>query len=469
MVMREGLTYSDVLLVPKRTPLKSRREADVQSFFTKNVSINVPLVSVNMATVTEHKMAIAMARCGGIGIIHQFNTIEEQAEEVRRVKRSTSYVVRDPKSVSSYITLKEAKEIMNKYCVSSLLVENSSELAGILTSRDYVFEQDDYILISDLMTPKDNLVVTSSSVSMDQAKALLQKHRIEKLPLVDNGRISGLITKSDIEKLEEWPQANRDERGRLRVSAAIGVKDAIERGRALVEAGCDVLVLDIAHCHSDLAIQAIKDIKRNFPSIDLMAGNIATGQGAQDLIEAGVDGIKIGIGPSPVCTTRVISGAGIPQLTAIMDVVSVAKMYGIPVCADGGAKYPGDFAKAIAAGASTLGSGSMFAGTKESPGHIILKDGKRFKRYMGSASYDSNHERKEHLEKKKYKQRIDVFVEGVSKLVDYKGPVQGVIEALIKGLQSGISYCGARNIKEMQANAEFIKITSSGWKESLSR
>ena len=277
-----------------------------------------------------------------------------------------------------------------------------------------------------------------------------------------------MITTTDIETLERWPNANRDLKGSLRVGAAVGVKDTLERVSALAQAGADVIILDIAHCHSNLAIQRIREIKQNF-SIDLMTGNIATAEAAKDLIEAGADGLKVGIGPSPVCTTRIISGSGIPQLTAIMDVVRVAKEHNIPVCADGGAKYPGDLSKAIAAGADSVFSGSFFAGTKETPGRIVMKNGKRFKRYMGSASYDSNHERREKLENKEYKRNINVFVEGVAILVDYRGPVSGVIESLIKGLRSGISYCGAKNIKEMQENAEFIEITPSGWIESQSR
>ena len=288
-------------------------------------------------------------------------------------------------------------------------------------------------------------------------------HRIEKLPLTQHGRLLGLITTKDIMKIESWPHANRDSKGRLRVGAAVGVKDTLERAEALIAAGVDVLILDIAHAHSDLTIQRLKELKANF-SIDVMVGNIATAAAAKDLIEAGADGLKVGIGPSPVCTTRIISGAGVPQLTAVLDVYSVAKQFGVPVCADGGLKYPGDITKALAAGAT-----SIFSGTDEAPGMILMKDGKRYKRYMGSASYDSNHERKESQEGKKVKEKLDVFVEGVAVLVDYKGPVEEVIKGLLKGLQSGMSYCGAYTVPEMQLNAEFIQITSSACEESLSR
>lgn len=466
--MRQGLTYNDVLLVPKRTPLASRSEAEVKTRFTKNVPLNIPLVSANMATVTEHKMATAMAREGGIGIIHQFSTIYEQVEEVKKVKRSTSYVIENPLSVPPHITLGKAVETMKLTGVTSLLITEGDDLVGMFTSRDYLFEDDMNKPIREVMTPKEKLVTAEYGIKLEEAKQILHQHRIEKLPLMEKEKIRGLITTKDIVKLESWPDACRDSKGRLRVGAAVGVKDAVERAGALIEAGADVIVLDIAHCHSDLAIQRIKELKANF-SVDIMAGNIATAEAAKDLIEAGVDGIKIGIGPSPVCTTRIIAGAGVPQLSAVMDVSRVAKEYGIPVSADGGMKHPGDVAKAIAAGASTTFSGTLFAGTNEAPGIIIMKNGKRYKRYQGSASYQSNHERKELQEKKEFKERLDIFVEGVETLVDYKGSVKDVISGLVKGLRSGISYCGARNIEEMQKNAEFIQITSASWMESGSR
>ena len=465
--MRVGLTYADVLLVPKRTPLDSRAEADVRTKFTKNIKLNIPLVSSNMATVTEHKMAIAMAREGGLGVIHQFSTIEEQVEEVKKVKRSTSYIIENPISVPPTLTIGEAVKVMKEESVTSLLVIDQGELVGIFTSRDYLFEENMAKQITEVMTLQERLITAPYGIQLEDAKKILHKYRIEKLPLLENNKVCGLITTQDIKKLEYWPNTSRDAKGRLLVGAAVGVKDTMERAKALVDAGVDVLVLDIAHCHSDLAIQQLKELKKAF-SVDVMAGNIATSEAARDLIDAGADGLKVGIGPSQVCTTRIMSGAGIPQITAIMDVVSVAKKYGVPVSADGGAKYPGDVTKALAAGASTLYSGSFFAGTDEAPGIIIMKDGKRYKRYMGSASYSSNHERKESMEGKKVKEKLNMFVEGVSSLVDYKGPVRDVIQGLVKGLQSGISYCGGRNIKELQENAEFIKITSAGWEESKS-
>ncbi len=468
MQIRTGLTYNDVLLVPKRTPLNSRSEADLHTRFTKNISLNIPLVSSNMASVTEHKMAIAMARNGGLGVIHQFGTVEEQAEEVIKVKKSTSYVIEHPLTVQEHITLGQAVDTMKHENVTSLLVLRGDELVGIFTSRDYLFETNLGKRISEVMTSREKLITASYGISLDEAKDLLHKHRIEKLPLLQHGRLLGLITTKDIMKIETWPQANRDSKGRLRVGAAVGVKDTLQRAEALIAAGADVLILDIAHAHSDLVIQRVKELKSSF-NIDVMVGNIATAEAARDLIEAGADGLKVGIGSSPVCTTRIISGSGIPQLTAVMDVCSVAKLYAVPVCADGGMKYPGDVSKALAAGATSVLSGSFFSGTDEAPGMIIMKDGKRYKRYMGSASYDSNHERKESQDGKKVKEKLDVFVEGVATLVDYKGPVEEVIKGILKGVQSGFSYCGARTIVEMQEKAEFIQITTSAWEESLSR
>src|SRR3989338_3816640 len=314
--LRFGLTFNDVLLVPKRTPLSSRTEADLKTKFTRNITLNIPLVSSNMASVTDHKMAILMARAGGLGVLHQFCTIDEQVEEVKKVKRSTSYVIDHPLTVQDHITIAQAIEKMETQGVTSLLVMRADELVGIFTSRDYLFEIDMNKRISDVMTPKERLVTAPYGIELDEAKKILHQHRIEKLPLLENGNVKGLITTQDIMKLEHWPNASRDAKGRLRVGAAVGVKDTVERAQALVDAGADVLILDIAHCHSDLAIQRLKELKASF-SVDVMAGNIATAQAAEDLIAAGADGLKVGIGPSPVCTTRIISGAGVPQLTAI--------------------------------------------------------------------------------------------------------------------------------------------------------
>ncbi len=466
--IKTGLTFSDVLLIPKRTKLNSRSEADLKTNFTKNIILNCPLVSSNMISVTEHKMAIALAREGGIGVIHQFNKIEEQVIEVKKVKRSTSYIIEKPITSNQNISIQEAKEIMKKEGVTSLLIIENDELIGILARRDYLFETNLERKVSEIMTPKEKLITTNHSVTLEEAKEILHINKIEKLPLIKDNKLFGLITTQDIKKIENWPNSARDKKGRLLVAAAVGVKDTIERAEKLIEAGADVIVLDIAHAHSNLAILKLKEFKSKFKT-DILVGNIATKEAAMDLIEAGADGLKVGIGPSPVCTTRIISGSGVPQLTAIIDVYAVAKKYNIPVSADGGMKYPGDAAKALAAGASTVYSGSFFSGTDEAPGYVIMKEGKRYKRYFGSASYTSSHERNERINDAKLKEKIDVFVEGVANLVDYKGPVDDVIKSLLKGIRSGISYCGAQNLEEMKKNAEFIRITSNGWNESLSR
>lgn len=465
---RLGLTFSDVLLVPKRTPLDSRAEADLKTRFTKNVPLKIPLSSSNMATVTEHKMAIAMAREGGIGVIHQFMSVSEQVAEIQKVKRSTSHVIENPVCLSPNFTIKKALDVMAKKGITSSVITKKGYVKGIFTKRDYLFEEDLTKKISDVMTLKEDLIFAPYKISLEEAKQILKKNRIEKLPLIEGGKLMGLITTQDILNLERWSNAARDSKGRLRVAAAVGVKDTVERAGKLIAAGVDVIVLDIAHAHSDLAIRRLKEYKSDYDT-DILVGNIATKEAARDLIDAGADGLKVGIGPSPVCTTRIISGSGMPQLTAIRDVYSMAKRFDIPVCADGGMTYPGDISKALAAGAESICSGSFFAGTSEAPGYIIMKDGKRYKRYAGSASYESNHERKEKLENRKYKDKLDIFVEGVSNLVDYKGPVADVIKSLLKGVRSGVSYCGARNIRGMQRNAEFIRVTSSGWQESLSR
>jgi IMP dehydrogenase len=462
--MRLGLTYNDVLLVPKKTPLYSRGEADVTTRFTRNISLNIPLVSSNMATVTESRMAIAMARNGGLGVIHQFCSIEEQVEEVKKVKRSTSYVIENPLIVQDDLNIFQAVNIMKAMGVTSLIIMHGDEMVGIFTPRDYLFEDDWNKPVKDVMTKE--VVTANYGIGTEEAKKILHEHRIEKLPLMQDGKLRGLITTKDIMKLYTWPNANRDIKGRLRVGAAVGVKDTIERSAALINAGADVIILDVAHAHSEFVLERVREFKKHF-NVDLMVGNIATGEAARDLIDAGADGLKIGVGPSIVCSTRTISGAGVPQLTAVMDACEVARRYDVPVCADGGIKLPGDISKALAAGASSVFCGSLFAGTDEAPGIIMTKDGRRYKRYMGSASYDSNHERKENEQRKRLKEKIDVFVEGVAILVDYKGPVEEVIKAAVKGLQSGISYCGGRDIKEMQQNAEFIQITSNGWDESL--
>ena len=467
-ILEKGLTFADVLLVPKKTPLDSRSQADTTSRFTKNISLSVPLVSSNMASVTEHKTAIALAREGGIGVIHQFMPIAEQCAEVRKVKKSTSYIIKHPVTIPPETTIQEAVDRMAEEGVTGLLVTENQGLRGIFTSRDYLFEKEYSKPVSAVMTPREKMVTAPHTISIEDARALLHRHRIEKLPLLDGDRVVGLVRTRDLKKLEIWSKATRDSEGRLRVAAAVGIKDAFERGKALVAAGADVLVVDIAHGHSDHMVECIRMLKKEF-SVDVLAGNIATAEAAEALIAAGVDGLKVGVGPSSVCTTRIMSGAGMPQLTAIINVASVAQKHGVPVCADGGISYPGDVVKAIAAGASSCMIGRLFAGTDEAPGLIISKEGRKYKQYYGSASFESAVERKQRIDGRTVKEQIESFVEGVATLVEYKGPVRDVIMSLVRGLQSGISYGGAQTIAELQKNAEFVEITPHGWRESLSR
>lgn len=465
-IRKRGLTFNDVLLVPKRTSLNSRSEADLKTRFTRNIRLNIPLVSSNMATVTENKMAIAMAREGGLGVIHQFCSIQEQVKEVKKVKKSTSYIIENPVCISPDLTVAEAIVVMNQEDVTSLLIKTGGDLVGIFTRRDYLFESNLNRRVSEVMTSRSDLVSARYGISLEEAKGLLHKHRIEKLPLIgEDGDIRGLMTTQDIAKLEYWKNAARDKKGRLLVAGAVGVKDTLERARALIDAGVDCLLLDVAHAHSDFVINRLKELKSSF-NVDVMVGTIATAEAARDLIEAGADGLEVGIGTSPICTTRIISGAGVPQLTAVMDVAKVAREFNVPVCANGGMKTPGDVTKALAAGAETILSGTFFAGTDEAPGRILMKEGKRYKKYIGSASYESGHNRREKENGREIKERIDLFVEGVSNLVDYKGPVEEMIVGLVKGVKSGFSYCGASNLKEMQDKAEFIEITSAGFVES---
>ncbi|MFT4310574.1 MAG: IMP dehydrogenase [Candidatus Woesearchaeota archaeon] len=465
-IIGEGLSYADVLLVPKQTPLHSRSEANLTTRFTKHITLNIPLVSANMATVTESAMAIALAQQGGLGIIHQFGSIEEQVEHIKRVKRKTAHVVEHPHTICPESTLQEALEYMQLHDITSLLVTKDDTLLGILCKKDYEYETDLQKTVADVMTTQ--LHTASSVLSIAQAKEFFKTYRVEKIPIVIQKKLCGLITARDCRQAQQYPLAIKDNKGRLLVGAALGVKDALERAEQVIKAGADVLVLDIAHAHSTLVIDTLKQLKKAV-STDIMVGNIATASAAKALIEAGADGLKIGIGPSPVCSTRIVSGAGIPQLTAIMNVYEVAKQYDIPLCADGGISFSGDIVKALAAGATTIMGGSLFAGTNEAPGLIVEQQGKRYKRYMGSASYENNHMMKEKTLKQSINKRFDVYVEGISTLIELKGPVKEIINKLCKGVQSGISYGGGHTITEIQQQAEFIKITPSGWQESLTR
>jgi IMP dehydrogenase len=466
---KEGLTFDDVLLVPKRSPIVSRSQTDLRTRLSRNINLNIPLISANMDTVTESQMAIALAREGGIGIIHRFMTIEDHVDQVLRVKRSESVIIEQPYTVKPDMTLADMHRLMAEYGVSGLLVEDNNKLAGIITRRDIMFEKNGKRKVADLMT-KD-VITAKAGTTIEQAKEILHKHRIEKLPLIDSkGRIAGLITGKDILKMDEYPHAAKDKKGRLLVGGAVGVKgDYLERTEALLEAGADTIVVDIAHGHSENAINTVKMIKKAFPSCDLIAGNVATGEGARDLIKAGVDAVKVGVGSGSICITRVVTGSGVPQLTAVIDAVKAAKEYDVPVISDGGIRTSGDLTKALAAGSSSVMVGSMFGGTDESPGKTLVKNGKKYKMYRGMASYMASLGRKYREEGPQVVDSDDLndyVPEGVEAMVPYKGSVVEIVRQLAGGLRSGLSYCGAKTIPEMQKNAEFVRITGAGFIES---
>lgn len=469
MDFREGLTFDDVLLVPKHSPIVSRSQTSLRTKLSRNISLNIPLISANMDTVTESHMAIALAREGGIGIIHRFLTIEDQVDGVLKVKRSESVVIEQPYTVKAGTTVAELYKLMAEYGVSGLLVEDGGKLAGIITRRDITFEKNLKRKVSELMTR--NVITAKAGTTIDQAKEILHKHRIEKLPLVDDkGKIAGLITSKDILKMDEYPHAAKDRKGRLLVGAAVGVKgDYLERTEALLDAGADTIVVDIAHGHSENALNTVRMIKKAFPNCDLIAGNVATGDGARDLIKAGVDAVKVGVGSGSICITRVVTGSGVPQLTAVIDAVKAANEFGVPVISDGGIRTSGDLTKALAAGASSAMIGSMFGGTDESPGKTLVKNGKKYKMYRGMASYMASLGRKYRQEGPEVVDSDDLndyVPEGVEAMVPYKGSVVEIVRQLAGGLRSGLSYCGAMSIPEMQKNAEFIRITGAGFIES---
>ncbi len=468
MEFKEGLTFDDVLLVPKYSDITSRSQTDLTTKLSRNITLNIPFVSANMDTVTESSMAVAMARAGGIGIIHRFLTIEEQANEVLKVKRSGSVMIENPYTIPSDKSIQNALDYAEDKEISGLLVTDSnSKLVGIVTERDLLFANPNGI-IADVMT-KD-VVTAKPGVSLDDAKDILHKHRIEKLPIVDDsGVIQGLITSKDITNNADYPNASKDKKGRPLVGAAVGVKgDFLERSESLLDAGADVLVVDIAHGHSENAISTVRNIKKAFPDCELIAGNIATAQGAEDLIKAGVDAVKVGVGSGSICITRVITGSGVPQLTAVMDCAKVGNDHGIPIISDGGTRTSGDATKALAAGASSVMVGSMLGGTDESPGTVLTKNGKRFKVYRGMASLAASIGRKSKetgsisLED----DLNDYVAEGVEAMVPYKGTVTDILKQLAGGVRSGLSYCGAHTIPQMQQNAEFIKMSRAGFAES---
>ena len=470
MNIREGVTFDDVLLVPKYSKITSRSDTDLSTKLSRNISLNIPLISANMDTVTESSMAVTVAREGGIGIIHRFLTIQQQVDEVLKVKRSGSIIIENPYTINSELTIKDAFSIMNEKQVSGLLVTDSnSKIIGILTERDVLFEPTDSTkLVQELMT-KD-VVTAKLGVDLDQVKEILKHNRIEKLPIVDDDyHVKGLITSQDISNLEKYPNASKDKKGRPLVGSAVGVKgDFMERSEALINAGADVLVVDIAHGHSENAINTVKNIKKAFPDCELIAGNVATASGTEDLIKAGVDAVKVGVGSGSICITRVITGSGVPQLTAVYDCAKVGNDHGIPIISDGGTRNSGDATKALAAGASSIMVGSILGGTDESPGSTITKNGKRFKIYRGMASLAASMGRrsKETGTFELADDLNDYVAEGVEAMVPYKGSVTEIITQITGGIRSGLSYCGASNIKQMQENAEFIKISRAGFAES---
>jgi len=467
--IREGLTFDDVLLIPKRSPIISRSQTNLKTRLSRNISLNIPIISANMDTVTESPMAIALAREGGIGIIHRFMTIQDQVDEVLKVKRSESVMIEQPYTISIDSTVGYAKKIMHDFGISGLLIEKDKKLAGIITKRDLLFETNFENNVSSVMS-KD-VVFAELGTTIEKAKDILHKNRIEKLPIIDKDKqIIGLITSKDILKMEEFPNASKDKKGRLLVGAAVGVKgDYLERTEALLDAGADVMVVDIAHGHSDNAINCVHLIKKAFKDCELIAGNIATGHGTEDLIRAGVDAVKVGVGSGSICITRVITGSGVPQLTAILDSVKIAKEYEVPVISDGGIRNSGDLTKALAAGSSSVMVGSLLGGTDESPGKTLVKNGKKYKIYRGMASFYASLGRKYREEGEQLIESEDLndyVPEGVEAMVSYKGSVVEIIRQLVGGLRSGLSYCGAKTINEMQQNAEFVRITTAGYIES---
>ena len=470
MSIREGLTFDDVLLVPKFSDIVSRLQTDLTTQLSRNISINIPIISANMDTVTESTMAVTIAREGGIGIIHRFLTIQEEVDEIHKVKRAGSVIIENPYLINPEQTIQDAFKIMNEKQVSGLLVtDSSSKLIGILTERDVLFEPVDCSkLVKDLMT-KD-VVSAKPGIDFQQAKEILKNNRIEKLPLTDeNNQIKGLITSQDISNLEKYPNASKDEKGRPLVGAAVGVKgDFMQRTEALLDAGVDVIVVDIAHGHSENAINTVKNIKKAFPNCELIAGNVATAHGTEDLIKAGVDAVKVGVGSGSICITRVITGSGVPQLTAVLDCAKIGNEHNIPIISDGGTRTSGDATKALAAGAHSVMIGGILGGTDESPGSTITKNGKRFKIYRGMASLAASMGRKT-KESGTFELTDDIndyVAEGVEALVPYKGSVTDIITQITGGIRSGLSYCGAHSIKEMQENVEFIKISRAGFAES---
>jgi len=462
---KEGLTFDDVLLVPRKSEVLPR-EVNISTRLSDSIKLNIPLISAGMDTVTESALAIAIAREGGIGIIHKNMTIAQQAEEVDRVKRSESGVITNPFSLTPDHHVYDAEELMGKYRISGVpIVDENKKLVGILTNRDLRFVHDFSIKIHEVMT-RDNLVTAPVGTTLQEAEGLLQQHKIEKLPLVDeDNTLKGLITIKDIEKAIQFPNAAKDSHGRLLCGAAVGIsKDTMDRTEALVNAGIDVLVVDSAHGHHINIIEAVRKIRTAYPELTIIAGNVATGDATRDLIEAGASVVKVGIGPGSICTTRVIAGIGVPQITAIYDCATVAREYNVPVIADGGIKYSGDITKAIASGASAIMIGSLFAGTAESPGETEIFQGRSFKVYRGMGSLGAM---KEGSKDRYFQENENKLVpEGIEGRVPYKGPLADTVHQLLGGLRAGMGYCGTASLEELKNDTQFVRITGSGLRES---
>ena len=467
-IVGEGLTYDDVLLVPNYSNVLPR-EVSIQSKFSRNITLNVPIVSAAMDTVTESSMAIAMAQEGGIGVLHKNMTIEQQAAKVRKVKRAESGMIIDPVTLLMTATVADAKSAMREYGIGGIpIVDENKILKGIVTNRDLRFEKNTSRAIVEVMT-KDNLITVAEGTSLEQAEVVLQGHKIEKLPVVnDKYELVGLITFRDITKLTQKPIANKDIYGRLRVAAAIGVTgDAVQRAEALVHAGVDAIIIDTAHGHTQGVVNVLKEVKSKFPQIDVIVGNIATPEAAQYLVESGADGVKVGIGPGSICTTRIVAGVGFPQFSAVLEVAAAIKGSGVPVIADGGIRYTGDIPKAIAAGADCVMLGSLLAGTKESPGETIIFEGRKFKSYRGMGSVEAMQEGS----KDRYFQDVEDDVkklvpEGIVGRVPYKGELNESMQQFIGGLRAGMGYCGAKDIPTLKETGRFVRITASGINES---
>ncbi len=463
----EGLTYDDVLLIPSYSEVLPR-EVDTSTRFSRNIELKIPVVSSAMDTVTESRMAIAMAQEGGIGVLHKNMSIEAQAIKVRKVKRSENGMIIDPVTLHENALVRDALHIMKENKIGGIpVVSDNNKLVGIVTNRDLRFEKDHERPVAEIMT-RENLITTSEFIDFEDAEEILQEHKIEKLPVVDSDfQLVGLITYRDIIKIKERPNACKDQRGRLRVAAAVGVTpDTIERVAALVREDVDAVVVDTAHGHSRGVIEMVKQIKRQFPDLELVAGNVATADAALDLMKAGVDAVKVGIGPGSICTTRIVAGVGVPQLTAIYDVAKAVSESGVPVIADGGIRYTGDIVKAIAAGASSVMAGSLFAGVEESPGETIIYEGRKYKTYRGMGSIEAMQDGS----RDRYFQDVEddikkLVPEGIVGRVPYKGSLSEVVHQMVGGLRAGMGYCGAANIGELQ-KSHFIKITNSGVRES---